>query len=1189
MKRIMLAACIVSLAACGGDKDDVATDQQQEWEAAKASLVYSFPDNGQQQVPVSSPVVLRFSSPVVVTNAALMDLVELRDGEGSLVEWDRVEEADSGQSLLLYPENNLSPLTNYQLSIARIDLEKGDAESRNLSFSTRAAYEGPKSQVAEEEFRILRTIPNGEDFEVLEFTTFRVQFSQPLERSTVIYGDGADATVQLTGPEGAVDAHVLVSGPYLTVDPKEDLQANTSYKLTFTTGLQSIYGDSMPGGGFGNPGGTIAFEQDITPKATGPRGSMVQNIADTAGQKSPLTGKQINEVPMASVLLGRDTATQASGVVTAELAFVPDFPDATPLRVKRGSLIEGASIEVLIGGEVPAGFESGKVRMDFLSDATGYLLPNPYSDADDAPRQVRLWMDVAVSTETPKANGAITQDMLHIELVGTSLVEDGLMVINAVGVVEPDVLGSERATGLLSFYMEEAADQDNPPVAVPDVSPPVLQSGVPSSVVDYIKRTDPIILNFNEFIDPKTLQGKVTLSKQTATDTEEVDIEYYIDGSALVIKPAEPFEHPTETAGELTYHLSVAPGLADLGGNEWTDGLEDSFSLPVLTELTQGYRTGFGPLPGGGFGSIIIPQGNVTSVQEKSPFILGLYPGFPCALDTIDQNLAQNIAGRCAGGIHPQDTVPPNNSVEPLPADDLIPVVQTPANRPIVVVFSKPMDEGSIVYGRTFQVFEITEDDQIVSAVPGKLETTQDTLQFTPDEPWKPGVLYRYELHSNGDIVSSAVNCDPDTPSLGICSLDGLPLQTQLLSEVEVRDEPVAAAASFPPIASPYYILVKASTALTGGGPVLSQYFRGSEASRTVLQMLRLSDQVDANANLINDSALGVMGPLGIDGGIGASGLSSTPLWYDFEQNETDHIAWQTDSSTGHLVDERHDGTLLDPDGVLPPPNSAKVLSAFYGLKHISDAEFLPDPSIPMVGNAVKYMGANIGCAYESYHLLEDQEGCEQDHVGVLKFLNGQIQRVCYYGKPATCPEDKFTYLHGVLFAEVTDEKTAQGVKVNIHPGHIVTTSFKVYLKSISNNSFDMSDSGYQLMRMRYADEEADKLIPAYISEGADGPALRATVNLYMDAPYLSYDLTEVKNLISSAQGNSAYHNFHSYPVTMNLAGPVAFLPDGRMLVEQYNQEAVYFNLRGNSPLMHVDLVVPPLGTHIRYISTPIK
>src|SRR5690606_30157639 len=98
------------------------------------------------------------------------------DGEGNLVNWEKVEEADGGRSLLLYPENNLTPLTEYNLNIAKIDLEKGDAEARNLSFSTRAAYEGPKSQVAEDEFRILRTIPNGEDFEVLEFTTFRVQF-----------------------------------------------------------------------------------------------------------------------------------------------------------------------------------------------------------------------------------------------------------------------------------------------------------------------------------------------------------------------------------------------------------------------------------------------------------------------------------------------------------------------------------------------------------------------------------------------------------------------------------------------------------------------------------------------------------------------------------------------------------------------------------------------------------------------------------------------------------------------------------------------------------------------------------------------------------------------------------------------------------------------------------------------------
>src|SRR5699024_3190076 len=81
--------------------------------------------------------------------------------------------------------------------------------------------------------------------------------------------------------------------------------------------------------------------------------------------------------------------------------------------------------------------------------------------------------------------------------------------------------------------------------------------------------------------------------------------------------------------------------------------------------------------------------------------------------------------------------------------------------------------------------------------------------------------------------------------------------------------------------------------------------------------------------------------------------------------------------------------------------------------------------------------------------------------------------KTCYYAVPAECPEEKFTYLHGVLFAEVTDEITPDGdLKVKIFPGHIVTTSFRVYTKSATGSGGEVVDSGYQVMRMRYPDGE---------------------------------------------------------------------------------------------------------------------
>src|SRR5690606_27192402 len=197
-----------------------------------------------------------------------------------------------------------------------------------IRFRTRGLHEGPKSLVAGNTFEVTRMIPDGENYPVMDFSSFRIQFSQPLDQSTVKYGDNSDATVQLIGPEGLVDAHVLVSGNYMTLVPKEELTPDMEYTLNLTTGVTSTYGETLPGGGFGNQGSGVAVSfkstpQDTTSPTTGLRASMVQEIADD-GRISSLTGMPINLVPMASVLLGKDTATQASGALAAELAHIPN-------------------------------------------------------------------------------------------------------------------------------------------------------------------------------------------------------------------------------------------------------------------------------------------------------------------------------------------------------------------------------------------------------------------------------------------------------------------------------------------------------------------------------------------------------------------------------------------------------------------------------------------------------------------------------------------------------------------------------------------------------------------------------------------------------------------------------------------------------------------------------------------------
>ncbi|HCE41379.1 MAG TPA: hypothetical protein DEV80_15115, partial [Alcanivorax sp.] len=167
-------------------------------------------------------------------------------------------------------------------------------------------------------------------------------------------------------------------------------------------------------------GETIApFEREVVPRdttsPTGERAVLVTEVPaadpalgclDDGVRTSPLTGDPINCVPVRGTILADQTASKQTGNVFGELAFQPNFPTVTPLRVKRGSRLVGDALEVIIGGQVPVGFNSGDVTVEMITDATGYLYPNPLSNRDSADRALRLFMDVATTTADARANGA---------------------------------------------------------------------------------------------------------------------------------------------------------------------------------------------------------------------------------------------------------------------------------------------------------------------------------------------------------------------------------------------------------------------------------------------------------------------------------------------------------------------------------------------------------------------------------------------------------------------------------------------------------------------------------------------------------------------------------------------------------------------------------------------------------------
>ena len=195
---------------------------------------------------------------------------------------------------------------------------------------------------------------------------------------------------------------------------------------------------------------------------------MAQQAQKQEGEHS-ITKAGLNSVNLASTLLGPDNPTTATGTVFAELAYIPQFEandQNVPLSIGRGALMTSESVQVKVAGAVPAGFESEEVYVRFLSDANGFLSGNPFTDYSGAPRNVELYIDMALNTENTIANSALGQELMHVQLVGTAMVVDGLLNIEAVGVIEPDVMGVDQATGLLSFKLAgfrssaDSPDQD---------------------------------------------------------------------------------------------------------------------------------------------------------------------------------------------------------------------------------------------------------------------------------------------------------------------------------------------------------------------------------------------------------------------------------------------------------------------------------------------------------------------------------------------------------------------------------------------------------------------------------------------------------------------------------------------------------------------------------------------------------
>jgi hypothetical protein len=748
MKKNKIALALTAMATtaligCGGDSADVSFDTPT---FNPRNLHYTYPLDNQQQVAPRTIIALQFSHEVTADDSNFT----MTGPDDEAVPFTLESVAD-GRGVVLTPDDALKTASEYKVVMNGVTVlgETTTFKDGTLNFTTRAALEGPvETQKTASTFEVESLFPDDQMFESMDFSTFRVRTTHPIDQSSAVYGD----TVSLTKDGELVDALLLVSRNAISVDPKEDMTPGATYELS-VNGVESIFGEQIAG--FTHS----TVPQDTTSPTTGERAVLVTNAPpadDALGCQdegvivSDLTGQPINCVPVNSTLLQDKTISKQQGDVYAELAFAPNFPEVTPLRVKKGGILKGDSLEVLIGGEVPVGFDSGEVTVQIISDATGYLFPNPNAESDQAPKNLRLFMDVAFSTEDARANGAFTQNLLHLELVGSGLIEDGQLNTDAITIVEPRVLGVDNAYGVLSFRMESYQDQENAPLKPFDtVSPfvPVLDgdNGVelswqPGNVADRMEPGDPIIIHFNEVLEKDSIVAGESLMLTKGGVAEPFS--WRLNGSALIITPDVPVEYGVE------YVISTTPEITDLEGNplQMLDRLEGDNSLDFM-----------------------LPEYVVNDPDDvrRGPFAATVYPGFPCASSDASQTeIDAGTQGACVSSSEPGDQVE---------VDDL-PIVGLPSNRPIRVRFSQNMKAETITLQETFRVEK--DNGGSWEPVSGELEVTTRGAVFTPETAWEEDALYRYVLAGNG----GGPGC------VGICSADDLPLQTAPLLGGGLKD-----------------------------------------------------------------------------------------------------------------------------------------------------------------------------------------------------------------------------------------------------------------------------------------------------------------------------------------------------------------------------------------------------------------
>lgn len=734
--QIVLIGALMAFSSCSGG-DSI------ELPPPGPGVIFSYPFDGQKDVPTGARIIVSFSDPV---DQAVLDQSCGGIGSGGFCVVGpggaiagSASIAGAEGKVIHFESDELVPGETYGVHVSPSILA-GDEPANNLPpagalFSFQTRQDMPKLGEPPVVWAINGQEPGSELFPFLDFSTVRILVSEPLDVDTVILGDTFEFVEILGDIERRVSGSLLVDGTHITFDPDDDLRPRGLYRLRLSSRIRDTGGESM-----------ADEEIDFTPVNTRTDDGevLVQTLNTQPGVGdeafpaiSSVMGDTINSIRLSSTLIGETSIDVRDANLQAVMGNPALRPDLIPLTIRKGQLIASTGLDVHLGGEIPADLWTGNITVRFISDASGFVVRNPFRapeinpDDAQAPLFVYLTFDAAISASDVIGNSVLNQSMLGVQVAGVAAIRDGALFIETAGTLEMDLLGVAKAPA--NMVLSLATTDLGVPVQS-DQLPPGLYVAYPFDGQDNFPTRDNLLLIFSEPVDLRAQDADIELLDENGA---QIDVLIKSTGSTLVVTPRSPLDY------DQPYSLRINAAW-DMAGNLIISNVLDATGGDGTIEFRTPVQSGDDPTP---------------------PLLTSIYPGVPCALTDV----TEEQAGRCEGG---------NDEDEPYAPFAL------PANRSITATFDKPIQQNSLTLGPacgsgSVRVEHMDGAGACLESVAGTLVKRERGLTFTPNEPWQVGEPYRLVLISGTN--SSCGNGE-------ICATNGQPFNPDALNGSEGGD-----------------------------------------------------------------------------------------------------------------------------------------------------------------------------------------------------------------------------------------------------------------------------------------------------------------------------------------------------------------------------------------------------------------